>query len=192
MIAPPPLPIATDRLVLRSATDDDVDAVLAYCGDHEVTRYLPFGPMDRAAVAARLGRWRDALAAGPEADVDADWPLTLLAEHRGQVIGDVMLRFAPDGGARSMAELGYVFHPGAGGRGLATEAARTMVDLAFGPGGCHRVFARLDPRNSASARLCERLGMTREAHLRRDFWDDGEWSDTAIYGVLRAEWATAR
>ena len=54
------------------------------------------------------------------------------------------------------------------------------------------VMARLDPRNLASARLCERLGMRHEAHTREDYADrDGTWSDTAVYGLLRREWASA-
>jgi len=59
---------------------------------------------------------------------------------------------------------------------------------AFAHYGMHRVIARVDGRNKASARLCERVGMTREAHLRRDEWAKGEWTDTLIYGLLTEEW----
>jgi RimJ/RimL family protein N-acetyltransferase len=58
--------------------------------------------------------------------------------------------------------------------------------LAFGDLAMHRVFAQLDPRNSASARLCERLGMRREAYFREDIWFKGEWGDTAVYAMLAA------
>jgi RimJ/RimL family protein N-acetyltransferase len=50
-----------------------------------------------------------------------------------------------------------------------------------------RVIAQLDPRNAPSARVCERVGMTREAHLREDYWTKGEWADTLIYGLLARE-----
>ena len=50
--------------------------------------------------------------------------------------------------------------------------------------------AQLDARNTASARLCERLGMTLEAHLRQDWWSKGEWTDTLVYGLLADEWPT--
>ena len=30
-----------------------------------------------------------------------------------------------------------------------------------------------------------------QAHLRQDWWDDGTWTDTAVYAVLRDEWPTA-
>ena len=54
-------------------------------------------------------------------------------------------------------------HPDHQGRGLATDAATGLLDLAFGDVGARRASASLDPRNHASASLCERLGMRREA-----------------------------
>ena len=54
--------------------------------------------------------------------------------------------------AHRQAEIGYVFHPDAQGEGLATEAARAVVDLAFRELGVHRVFGQIDARNTASAR----------------------------------------
>jgi RimJ/RimL family protein N-acetyltransferase len=52
-------------------------------------------------------------------------------------------------------------------------------------------LAQLDPRNAASARLCDRLGMRREAYFREDMWFEGEWGDTAVYALLAAEWRAA-
>ena len=181
------LPLRTGPLVLRPARPDDVDAVLAYCSVDDVTRWLPFGSLDREGVGARLERWRADLERGPDGDLDEAWALTLVVEHDGSVVGDVMLRLGA-GPLRSTGELGYVFSPAVAGRGLDTEAARAVVDLAFGAFDCHRVHARLDPRNTASTRVLERLGMRREAHLRQDWWAGGEWSDTAIHAVLREEW----
>ncbi|MCW2815668.1 MAG: hypothetical protein JWN84_3123 [Nocardioides sp.] len=185
------LPLHTERLVLRQVRDSDVDAVLGYCGDADVTRYLPFGVLDREGVLARVQRWRDELDRDPADRPDDGWMLTLVVDLGGTAIGDVMLRL---GGAemRSVAEVGYVFAPSYGGRGLATEAARAMVDLAFTHLGCHRVQAQLDPRNLASARVCERLGMTHEAHLRQDWFSGGTWSDTSVFGLLRDEWSATQ
>jgi RimJ/RimL family protein N-acetyltransferase len=90
--------------------------------------------------------------------------------------------------ADRQAESGWAFNPDFHGRGLATEAARELLVLAFADLGMHRVFAQLDPRNAASARLCERLGMRREAYFREDIWFKGEWGDTAVYALLAADW----
>ena len=71
---------------------------------------------------------------------------------------------------------------------VSTVSARALIELGFDHYGLHRIKAQLDGRNADSARLCERLGMTREAHLRQDYWSKGEWTDSLIYGVLATEW----
>lgn len=186
-LAPPPLPRRTERLLLRPVQADDRAAIGRYCTDPEVTRYLPFGPLDDAGLTARMNR----MVAGVAPSVEGE-SLCLAVESDGALIGDLMLRFTAahdPGQSPAIAELGWVFAPEHGGRGLATEAARALVDLAFGHYPLHRLMAQLDPRNSASAALCERLGMRHEAHTREDYPDrDGGWSDTAVYGLLRSEW----
>ena len=81
-------------------------------------------------------------------------------------------------------EIGWVFDPDHGGQGYATEATSEVVRIAFDELGLHRVWAQLDPRNTASAALAVRLGMRQEAHLREESWFKGEWGDLAIYALL--------
>ncbi len=178
----PTLPLRTARLVLRSYRDDDVDATLAYYGDPNVARYLLGEPFTRSD-AERVVRERKPL-------IDPQQPgdrLALVAELDGRVIGDLVLQLK--GPPTSIAEIGWVFHPGCHGQGYATEAARALIDVAFVHYGLHRVEAQMDARNTASARLCERLGMTQEAQLRQNWFSKGEWTDTLVYGVLAGEWA---
>jgi RimJ/RimL family protein N-acetyltransferase len=73
-------------------------------------------------------------------------------------------------------------------KGYATESARALIDRCFEDWGVHRVYAEMDPRNRASARLCERLGMRLEAHLREESRFKGEWGDLLVYAVLASEW----
>ena len=62
----------------------------------------------------------------------------------------------------------------------------------FGQLGMHRLFGDCDPRNAASARLMERLGMRSEAHHVQNLWAKGEWCDSWIYARLASEWAQNR
>jgi len=103
-----------------------------------------------------------------------------------ELIGDVVLFFRSE--AHQRGELGWVFHPSHTGHGYATEAARGLLELAFQGLGLHRVVARIDARNDASLRLCERLGMRREAHLVRNEWFKGEWSSEIDFAMLHDEW----
>ncbi|THI99369.1 GNAT family N-acetyltransferase [Nocardioides sp.] len=177
--------------MLRTVQPGDREAIGRYCGDDEVTRYLPFPSLDDEALTARMSR----LVAATAPSVPDEF-LALAVEHEGTLVGDLMLRFTDRHGPTdppAIAELGWVFSPEHGGRGLATEAARALVDLAFAHYPLHRLMARLDPRNVASARLCERIGMQLEGHTREDYAErDGTWSDTAVYGLLRREWTPAR
>ena len=175
---PPPLPLRTERLVLRQLTPDDADDLVSYLGDPEVARFTLFDPWTPPYAAARLRRPKD-----PDA-------LNLGIEVDGRVVGNIFLVLQPP--AYCQAEIGWVVAPDVAGRGYATEAATAAVDLLFDHYAVHRVNAMLDPRNDRSAALCERLGMRREAHQRRNFWSKGEWADTFEYAVLADEWAATR
>ena len=63
-----------------------------------------------------------------------------------------------------------------------------VLRLGFEGLDLHRVCGRLDGRNAASARVLERLGMRREAHLVQNEIVKGEWSDEVVYAMLRHEW----
>ena len=48
----------------------------------------------------------------------------------------------------------------------------------------HRVVGRLEARNVASARVLEKLGMRREAHLVENELVKGEWQSELVYAAL--------
>ncbi len=181
MTHPPSFPLHTDRLLLRPYAPHDVAATLAYYGDPHVSRFLlsePFTLDDaKRAVDKRQGQTHP---------LEAGDSLALVVEHQGRLIGDLTLKLV--GKETSIGEVGWCFQPSHAGRGFATEAAAALLDLAFGHYRLHRVMAQMDARNTSSARLCERLGMTREAHLRQDWWSKGEWTDTYVYAMLLTEW----
>jgi RimJ/RimL family protein N-acetyltransferase len=85
-------------------------------------------------------------------------------------------------------EIGYLLHPDHQGRGYMTEACRPMLELGFTCFGMRRIIGRVEPRNPASWRVLERLGMRREAHFVENEWLRGEWQSELIYALLAAEW----
>jgi RimJ/RimL family protein N-acetyltransferase len=84
-------------------------------------------------------------------------------------------------------EVGFVITPAHQGHGYAAEAATALLALAFHDLGLHRVIGRCDPRNTASARVMERMGMRREAHFVQNEIFKGEWSDEYVYAMLATE-----
>jgi len=180
----PHYPVTTTRLLLRPLVIGDADRLVAYRSLEEVCRFLPFEPMDSAVVAQRLDKDWSRHAISNEGD---SLVLGVELADGGPLIGDVMLRFVS--ATHRSGEVGWVFHPDHAGRGYATEAAHALLHLAFDELGLHRVVARVDVRNVASLRLCDRLGMRREAHLVENEWFKGSWSDEIDAALLEGEWA---
>jgi [ribosomal protein S5]-alanine N-acetyltransferase len=48
--------------------------------------------------------------------------------------------------------------------------------------------AEVDPRNTASMQLLNRLGFQQEGLLRQRWMTKGEWTDSALFGLLKADW----
>ena len=177
-------PLRTERLLLRTMTVADVDDIHVYQSREDVCRYLPFEPRTRDQVVEKVTQFSTAVTLRADNDY---WQLAIEeAAGPGRVIGDVY--FTIKSVANATGEIGWTLHPDFAGRGYMTEGASAVLDIAFEPIGLHRVFANLDPRNDASAALCERLGMRREAHFVEDLWFKGDWADTAIYAILDREW----
>lgn len=180
----PDYPVRTDRLHLRPLNETDVPALLSYHSRPDVHQFLPMEPMDVDGVLQRLrhGLWS-------RSTLEEEAEILFLGVElvaTGELIGDMMLRWlsAKD----QCGEIGYVINPAHGGNGYTTEAAHSILHLAFNDLGLHRMIARIDPRNTASIRLAERLGMRREAHLIQNHWHKDGWADEVDFALLRDEW----
>ena len=183
----PDYPVRTERLLLRPFTRGDVDAVFAYRRREDVARYLFDVALSREECALAVQQRISQVAFETEGD-----KIILAAElaETGTLIGEVSLIWR-SADARQ-GEVGWIFDPQYHGRGYATEAANTMLDLAFGAADIHRVSARCDVRNEASWRLMERIGMRREAHFREHAIFKSQWDEEFIYAILWQEWHALR
>lgn len=174
----------TDRLALRPFRDDDLNALHAIQSRPDVVRYLYWEPRSRDEALEMLGRRKLQTAIDKEGD-----GLHLAADRRdtGALIGHFSLFCASQ--EHHQGEIGFVVHPDHHGHGYATEGTRLMLRLGFEELGLHRIVGRCDARNLPSARVMERLGMRREAHLLENEFIKGEWTDELTYAMLEREWA---
>lgn len=183
----PRYPLSTDRLELRPFREDDLDALCVMDGDPETTRYLYWGPRSRAEVRVSLARRRTMTSIVKEGD---GLRLAIARRDDGTLVGDVSLHYRSE--EHRQGEIGFVLHPAHRGHGYAGEAVGVVIGLAFEELGLHRIVGRCDPRNEASARLMERLGMRREAHFRENEFVKGEWVGEVVYALLAEEWRGRR
>ena len=118
--------------------------------------------VDLGTARARLGR-----------------PTRPASRHRGLNIRHV---------AWKRGEISYSVHPDYWGQGIASEIARLLCQFGFEELALERVEATCDPRNSASAAVLKRIGMTYEGVLRRTVLIRSGWRDSKIHSLIRPEW----
>ena len=128
----PDWPVETERLTLRPYVESDFEAIHAMRSDDEVVRYL-YGEVLSPDETRNLLTTK---IAGPSWNREGDW-LSVAAVERasGDTVGDVSMRWVSEGDRT--AEIGFIFDPRHQGKGLATEAARALVDWAFASAGFH-------------------------------------------------------
>jgi len=117
------------------------------------------------------------------AQSDEFYAIELKKEHK--VIGNIYL------GNRSFntRELGYVLNENYQYNGYGSDASRAMIEYMFNRG-VHRIYAECAPENIPSWKLMDKIGMTREAHFRKNvsFHQDEKgypiYWDTYVYAIL--------
>jgi RimJ/RimL family protein N-acetyltransferase len=161
--------------------EGDAAALFALYSNPEGTRYLARQPMtERAQADEMVERIQAGYADG------SNLQLAIERNADGAFLGVCLLFNIVARSAR--AEIGYILGREHWGRGYMGEALPALIGHAFDAMDLNRLEADIDPRNTASANVLERLGFRREGLLRERWIVRGEKSDSALYGLLRDEW----
>lgn len=166
----------SDRIILRPFSIDDAEDLYEFTSDEETTRFIyePYKDVDQAKRVL--------------ANYYLEEPIgkyALVLKESNKMIGVVEFRVHEE---TQGGELGYTLSRHYWGNGYMTEAGKLILDLAFNVIGVERVFAATDIRNTASAKLMSRLGMTHEGTLRRNHMIKGELTDSVHYSILKEEY----
>jgi ribosomal-protein-serine acetyltransferase len=85
------------------------------------------------------------------------------------------------------AKIGYFLGSQFTGKGIVTSAVSAVLAYCFKHLHLNRIELRCAAGNSASMRVAERLGFSREGLLRQDECLNGVFIDQYVYGLLAAE-----
>lgn len=170
-----PLPIQTDRLLLRRFADGDVPAILRLAADptvHEVADEL-------GSNETEAGTYLKTQLALEEFERGALFDLAIALRAGGEVIGMATLVRG-----EVSAEIGYALHSDFRGHGYATEAAAALLGVAFTELGVDEVQAQVAPTNRASCAVLTRVGMSEDASGRIELREAGDLA----YAISREQW----
>ncbi len=170
-------PLVDGLSALRPWRDSDIAAIVAACQDPEIARWTPVpNPYGESDARAFLLQRYDALHSGFAA------PFAIVAASSGRLLGSVALNRQEWEHAR--AEVGYWLAPEARGQGHATRAVRLVCEWGFRTLGLERVTLHAATGNTASQRVAERAGFTREALLRSFMRSAAGRQDMVAFGRL--------
>jgi RimJ/RimL family protein N-acetyltransferase len=161
--------IHTERLILRGFTSHDFEPLATIVSDPEVVRYLDNGaPINREecwrGMALFIGHWQL-----------RGYGWWAVEERRsGELIGRIGL-YNPEGWPG--IEIGWLLRRDVWGAGLATEGAAAALAYAFDVVGAQHVISIIDPDNSRSIRVAEKIGEEYERHLHH------KNKDVVVYGT---------
>lgn len=144
--------IETARLIVRPWQPEEVERFVELYRRPEVVRWFPDSPMiEREEALERIKQNLVCLAENPRF---GRW--AIVDRSKGVPVGTIILAPLPNG--HGEVEIGWHLHPDSWGQGLASEAARAVLEHAFA-GGLSEVWAVTDPENERSVAVCERIGM---------------------------------
>src|SRR5712692_3225978 len=86
------------------------------------------------------------------------------------------------------SSIGYWLAARFQGKGLMTDACRTLVSYSLCDLGLNRIEIRCATGNHKSRAIPERLGFTPEGVIRQTQWINDRFVDLAIYGMLQSDW----
>jgi len=143
--------LETTRVVVRNLEATDLDALHAICSAPAVMRYLDdFVPYTREKSAAAIGN------AMQSYQTHGFGPWAFVSKAERAFLGFGGIEMLP---GRSAPEISYILAPRHWGVGLAGEVAAALVVHAFEAIGLDTLGASADPRNLASIRIIEKVGM---------------------------------
>lgn len=174
-------PVRTEQLALRPGRTEDAAAIWPWYQRRDVqewTTTLSTTPeahqehWDRGLEAAVVGLRQGAVVAVGKIERQDAWSQT---DMKDQAAGQ-------------QAELGWVLDPSVHGRGLGTEFAAALLDLAFDGLGVRRIEAACFAENLASRRVMEKIGLRLEGVFREEsLHRSGRWLDGMSYALLASE-----
>jgi ribosomal-protein-alanine N-acetyltransferase len=146
-----PLPLETERLIIRPFTQDDAEAMFKVFGDAETMRFFMIWLATSVENARRFIRW----VTGMQKDFGYSF-WAVVEKESGEVIGDCGL--APLEGEGPEVELGCDLRRDKWNKGYATEAGRACLDYGFRELTLARIIAVTNPQNLGARRALQKLG----------------------------------
>lgn len=171
--------ILTERVLIRNFRESDTDRIMQYRSTPECRKFLSWPKsidelnqaIKNSGIDPTPGAWNQLGIAGKSDDF---------------LLGDCAFRLSKEDSR--IAEIGIAIAPEYHAQGYGHEALTALFNALFINFKVHRIFASVDPLNSSSCALMEKLKMRKEGIFKQSIWFRDRWVDDVIYALLQKEW----
>lgn len=174
------LELHTERLILRTISDDHADALHPLINDPMVLDGLvnvPY-PYPKRRVSSMIMALRESISYGECIET------TILLRDGMRPIGICGLRIDRQ---NEKADIGYWLGRRYWNNGYMTEAVLRLIEYGFHDLGLYRVHARCFAYNEASVKVLTKCGMKPEGCAKGDIFKNGKHIDVLHFGLLAVE-----
>jgi len=175
--------LETGRMILRTFSSDDFDAVHSYASVPENTIYMVWGPNTQEQTREFIHM---AISKADEIPC-MNYQYAAVLKDTGNLIGACNLALLGD-----EAEIGWILHRDYWEQGYGPEMGKAMLKLGFEELHVHRIIAHCDAENYGSYRTMEKIFMHREGLFVEgrpaNKLSDKKCGDELRYAIVKEEW----
>ena len=165
-----------DKVNLRTVEEEDLEFTRDNINDQDIWNYLTLRKPKNFRQQEEFF----------EEGVSSDENVTLAICVEEEIIGIVSLEDVEQD-VRT-ADIGIWISTDHHGNGYGTEAAEIITNYGFNELNYHRIYARANEDNIGSQKIWKKLGFQEDGVLREQTFNEGEFKDIHIYGILEHEW----
>ncbi len=171
---------------LRGLERGDLELLHEMQNDEEVMEWSRFRPDHTISMEALEKEYEGEL----KGDSPTNRTFSVVSKETGKVVGWCSIRWWRP--FQTTASIGVALAKGSRGKGMGSEVARLLTELAFDQYNMHKVelFTRAD--NLSMIKAAEKSGFRIEGTNRETLYFNGKFHDAVEMGVLRDEFEKTR
>jgi len=177
--------LPTERLLLREMTPEVYHHVFNNYSDDEMKHF--FGLHTNEELGQKKGMYKNGMTMFNKSFLY----FQLLKKETEENIG--WCGFHTYFTQHARAELGYVLtSENERAKGYMKEALPEVIKYGFETMKLHRIEALVEPAHTASLKLIEQCGFTKEGHLKEHYFKNGIAEDSIFFALLKSEYESRR
>jgi len=175
--------IETERLIIRDNIESDLDDHHRLISDQEIMSYL--SDIHTHSLEESKKNLKFSIEESQKKDARSCYFFAMIDKKDNTYIGAIGLTLLDQNETGGNAELGYFILKEFWNKGYTTEAAKAVISFGFNKLKIHKITTGCTLENTRSEHIMKKLGMEKEAHLKKHICHNNEWKDRVEYALFK-------